>query len=61
MQAWIGYDCRKHFYEGIPVNGTFTQHTFVTHPWRIRDAQTLDLIRDVPANPDENPTTVTLE
>ena len=35
---WVDYQCKEELYQTIQPGGSYTQDTFVTHPWRIRDA-----------------------
>jgi hypothetical protein len=47
---WVDYTCGEKFYLSLGPGESYTQSTFVTHPWRLRDETTHALVLDVPAN-----------
>lgn len=57
---WIDYNCKETFYNTLPPGQSYTQPTFVTHPWSVRDANTDELLRQVvPA--DTTPLTIRVQ
>jgi hypothetical protein len=55
---WVNQSCREVLYYDLATNTDRTQNTFVTHVWRIRDPNSQAVIRDVPARPNAQPTTI---
>ena len=45
---WVDYGCGEVFYSDIAPDASLEQPTFVTHPWRIRDKATNELLKEVP-------------
>jgi hypothetical protein len=43
---WVNYDCGEQPYATIPPGATYTQGTYVTHPWRLRNAATNQLLAE---------------
>jgi len=54
---WIDYGCEEVSYGQVAPGRRFSVSSFATHPWRIRDAITHVLLREIP--PLTAPTTVT--
>jgi len=45
---WVDYACEEHPYGSAPPGGMVSVPSFETHPWRIRNAQTQELMRELP-------------
>ncbi|GAB4232310.1 MAG: hypothetical protein Kow0049_15200 [Stanieria sp.] len=43
---WVNYECQEVQYQTIQPQASYTQDTFVSHPWRIRDSQTGELLKE---------------
>ena len=46
---WVNFSCQEVFYNTLAPNESYTQQTYVTHPWRIREHDTQRLLKEVPA------------
>jgi hypothetical protein len=46
---WVNYGCNESAYGKIMPGTSFTQNTYKTHPWRLRNAVTGELLVDIPA------------
>jgi hypothetical protein len=46
---WMSYACVETSYGTIAPGGTFQSNSFLTHPWRLRDAETHVLLKEIPA------------
>jgi hypothetical protein len=44
---WVDYGCNEQAYNTIAPGGTHVQQTYVGHPWRVRDAVTNALYKEV--------------
>lgn len=55
---WVGYDCVESYFGSAGPGTEFTIGTFETHPWRVRNAATGELMREIP--PLEGDTTVSV-
>jgi len=47
--SWINLQCGESTYATVAPGGSFVQPSFVGHPWRIRNAATQALMREIPA------------
>lgn len=47
--SWITQQCGETVYATVPPGGSYVQPSFVGHPWRIRNAATSALMREIPA------------
>lgn len=47
--SWINQQCGETVYATVPPGGSYVQPSFVGHPWRIRNAATSALMREVVA------------
>jgi hypothetical protein len=45
---WVGYDCSEQYYGSADAGAAFSIGTYQTHPWRIRNAFTGELMREIP-------------
>jgi hypothetical protein len=54
---WVNYQCAEMTYGTVAPGQTFVNNSWVSHPWRLRDAATHALLREIP--PLEAPTDVT--
>jgi hypothetical protein len=55
---WIDFNCAEQPYPVVPPRSRSVRHSFLTHPWRIRDTKTHALLVEVP--PLTGPTTLTV-
>jgi hypothetical protein len=46
---WINYQCQEQRYRTLAPGESYSQGTYVTHPWRVRDTNGA-LVKDVPAS-----------
>ena len=46
--SWVDYMCAEMDYGEIAPGASKVQQTFTTHPWRLRDSGTLEVVKDVP-------------
>lgn len=44
---WVDYGCKEVGYAVLGPGQTWVQQTYVTHPWRVRDASTNALYKEV--------------
>lgn len=44
---WVDYQCRESLYRVLAPGETHVQTTYVSHPWRVRDAVTGALYKEV--------------
>lgn len=49
LLSWINLQCGETSYATVPPGGSYVQPSFVGHPWRIRNAATQALMREIPA------------
>lgn len=59
-QEWVDYACAEMEYATIAPGQSWVQPTYVTHPWRIRDAATNRLLKEVPAPTNGTPYSVSV-
>jgi VHL beta domain len=45
---WVDYSCGEQFYADLAPDASMDQPTFFTHPWRLRDKTTHELLKEVP-------------
>ncbi len=45
---WVDYACDEHPYGSAPPGGMVSVPTYETHPWRLRNAETLELMLEIP-------------
>lgn len=45
---WVGYSCNEIFFARIEPGGNWGLQSFQTHPWRIRNGDTGELMREIP-------------
>ncbi len=45
---WVDYGCNEVFFARIQPGGSWAIGTFQTHPWRIRNVDTGQLMREIP-------------
>lgn len=45
---WVNYQCEEASYQVISGGDSWSVTSFVTHPWRIRDEASGDLILEIP-------------
>ena len=57
---WVDYQCTEKYYQTLKPGDSYLQQTYVTHPWRIRDAASGKLLKDVPPPTSSQPYTVTV-
>lgn len=57
---WVDYGCSERSYGTIPPGADHVQQTFVTHPWRLRDARTGALLKEFVPAPSDGVTVVEL-
>src|SRR6185369_3237404 len=48
---WVNYQCKEVFYKELTPGETWTQSTFVSHPWRVREHQSHRLVKEVAPTP----------
>jgi ELWxxDGT repeat protein len=46
---WVDYACGEQFFRTLAPDESYTQQSFVTHPWRIRELGSHRLLKEVPA------------
>src|SRR6266478_3737810 len=46
---WVNYQCAEMSYGTVAPGQTFNNNSWVSHPWRLRDATTHTLLREIPA------------
>jgi len=45
---WVGFGCEETLYATIEAGDSWTQSTYLSHPWRIRNASSGVLMREIP-------------
>jgi VHL beta domain len=45
---WVDYACAEQFYADLAPDASMDQPTFFTHPWRLRDKSTHELLKEIP-------------
>jgi len=55
---WLNYQGREVFYRSLGPGESYTQTTYATHPWRIRDASSGKVLRTLVANADPERITI---
>jgi hypothetical protein len=48
---WVNYQCKEVFYRQLAPGETWTQSTFATHPWRVREHTSHRLLKEVAPTP----------
>lgn len=56
---WVDFECQETRYADVAPGTSYDQKTYVTHPGRIRDTVTGELLKEVPAPTAAGTTVVT--
>lgn len=46
MIYWVDYNCQEVYYNTLYPFQAYVQETYVTHPWRVRDAEAGQLLQE---------------